>query len=60
MSERVMVSLLLKIISTSSRFFQNQPSEICSRLSEKASKGSFWAPDKAQNPTNEGKGKETN
>ena len=35
-----------------------QFNEIYSRLSEKASKGSFWAPDEAQNPTNEGKGKE--
>ena len=29
----------------SSRFFENQPNEICSHLSEKASKGRFFAPD---------------
>ena len=42
----------------SSRFFENQPNEICSHLSEKASKGMLLKPDKLQNHRNEGKGKE--
>ena len=42
----------------SSRFFENQPNEICRHLSEKASKGRFRGPDKLQNHTNEGKRKE--
>ena len=33
----------------SSRFFENQPNEICSHLSEKASKGRLLGPDKLQN-----------
>ena len=33
----------------SSRFFENQPNEICSHLSEKASKGRFFKRDKLQN-----------
>ena len=39
----------------SSRFFENQPNEICSHLSEKASKGRLLGPDKLQNHS---KGKE--
>ena len=40
-------------------FFENQPiNEICSHLSEKASKGRFFEPEKLQNHSNEGKGKE--
>ena len=31
--------------SISNRFFENQPNEICSHLSEKASKGMFLKPD---------------
>ena len=42
----------------SSRFFENQPNEICSHLSEKASKGRFLKPEKLQNHGNKGKGKE--
>ena len=42
----------------SSRFFENQPNEICSHLSEKASKGRFLKPEKLHNHGNEGKGKE--
>ena len=42
----------------SSRFFENQPNEICRLLSEKASKGRFLGPYKLQNDSNEGKGKE--
>ena len=42
----------------SSRFFENQPNEICSHFSEKASKGMFLKPEKLQNHINEGKGKE--
>ena len=42
----------------SSRFFENQPNDICSHLSEKASKGRFLEPEELQNHSNEGKGKE--
>ena len=42
----------------SGRFFEKQPNEICSHLSEKASKGRFLKPEKLQNHSNEGKGKE--
>ena len=42
----------------SSRFFENQPNEICSHFSEKVSKGRFLKPEKLQNHSNEGKGKE--
>ena len=42
----------------SSRFFENQPNEICSHLSEKASKGRFLKPEKLQNHSKEGKRKE--
>ena len=41
-----------------SRLFENQPNKICSHLSEKASKGRFLKPEKLQNHSNEGKGKE--
>ena len=40
------------------RFFENHPNEICSHLSEKASKGMFPKLEKLQNHSNEGKGKE--
>ena len=46
------------IIYISSRFFENQPDEICSHLSEKASKGRFLTPEEAPSHSNEGKGKE--
>ena len=46
------------LMCLSSRFFENQPNEICSHLSEKASKGMFFKPEKLQNHSNEGKGKE--
>ena len=39
-------------------FFENQPNEICSHLSEKVSKGRFLNPKKLQNYRNERKGKE--
>ena len=42
----------------SNRFFENQPNEFCSRLSEKGSKGRFLKLEKLQNRSNEGKGKE--
>ena len=45
-------------METPSRFYENQPNGICRHLSEKASKGKFLGPDKLQNHTNEGKGKE--
>ena len=48
--------LLLKYIS--SQFFENQLNEICSHLSEKASKGTFLKAEKLQNHSNERKGKE--
>ena len=51
-----MLNLLLKYIS--SQFFENQLNEICSHLSEKASKGTFLKAEKLQNHSNEGKGKE--
>ena len=47
-----------KGLSISSRFFENQPNEIYSHMLEKASKGRFFGPDKLQNHTNEGKGKD--
>ena len=50
--------LLLLLICISSQFFENQPNEICSHLSEKASKGMFHKPKKLQNHSNKGKGKE--
>ena len=45
---------------TSSRFFENQPDEICGDLSEKGSKDRFCGRDKLQNHANEVKGKEKN
>ena len=42
----------------SNRFFENQLKEICSHLSEKASKARFLKPEKLKNHSNEGKGKE--
>ena len=45
-------------VCISSRLFENQRNEICSHLSEKASKGMFPKPEKLQNHSNEGKGKE--
>ena len=45
-------------ISISNRFFENQPNEICSHLSEKASKNRFRKPEKLQNHRNKGKRKE--
>ena len=45
-------------VCTCGRFFENQSNEICSHSIEKPSKGRFFNPDKLQNHTNEGKGKE--
>ena len=45
---------------TSSRFFENQPNEICGDLSKKGSKDRFCGRDKLQNHANEVKGKEKN
>ena len=42
----------------SRRFFENQPNELCSHLIGKASKGMILKPEKLQNHSNEGKGKE--
>ena len=41
-----------------SHFFKNQPNEICSHLSEKASKVGFFKPEKLQSHSNEGKREE--
>ena len=41
-----------------SQFFENQPNKICSYLSEKMSKGRFLKPEKLQNHSKKGKGKE--
>ena len=41
-----------------SQFFENHPNEICSHLSEKASKVGFFKPEKLQSHSNEGKGEE--
>ena len=41
----------------SNGFFENQPNEVCSHWSKKASnKGRFLKPEKLQNHNNEGKG----
>ena len=53
-----MLNLLLKYIYISSQFFENQLNEICSHLSEKASKGTFLKAEKLKNHSNEGKEKE--
>ena len=39
-------------------FLKTNPNEMCSHLSEKASKGRFLKPENLQNHSNEGKGKE--
>ena len=44
-------------LETSSRFFENQPKEICSHLCEKASKATFLKAKKLQKHSNERKGK---
>ena len=41
----------------SRRFFDNQPNEICSHLSEKALEGTFLKPEKLPNHSNEGREK---
>ena len=51
-------TLFCKSKCISNRFFENQPNEIFSHLSEKASKGMFLKPEKLQNHGNKGKGKE--
>ena len=55
---QVLVQVYLLITDMSSRFFENQPNEICSHLRDKASKGTFLKPEKLQNHSNEEKGKE--
>ena len=54
--DKTFVSDYIKIIP--SRLLKNQPNEICSHWSEKASKGRLLGPDKLQNHTNKRKGKE--
>ena len=51
-------ALFALYLSMSSQFFETQPNEICSHLSDKESKGSFLIPNKLQNHSNKGKGKE--
>ena len=50
--------LFSEFYGISSRFFENQPNDICSRFSVKASKGRFLKPEKVQSHSNEGKRKE--
>ena len=64
-SNRLLLLFLLHIILLvyiiyiiSNLFFENQPNEICSYLSEKASKGRFLKPGKLQIHSDKGKGKE--
>ena len=45
-------------VTISSRFFENQPNEICSGLSEEASKCRFLKAEKLESHSNAGKGKE--
>ena len=52
-----MTMRLKYIYCISSQFFENQPNEICSHLSEKVSKGRFLKPKKLQNHSDEGKEK---
>ena len=54
--DKTFVSDYIKIIP--SRLLENQPNEICSHWSVKASKGRLLGPDKLQNHTNKRKGKE--
>ena len=47
-----------KSVHISSRLFKNEPSEVCSHLSEKGPKGrGFFAHDISENHTSKGKGK---
>ena len=39
----------------STRFYENEPNEMCSYLSEKGSKGRFFAPNQLENHTSQGK-----
>ena len=57
-ADYIITEILESCYYISSRFFENQPNEIFSHLSEKASKGKFRKPEKLQNHSNEGKGKE--
>ena len=43
------------IMYLSIRFYENEPDEICSYLSEKGSKGRFFAPNQLENHTSQGK-----
>ena len=54
----MLIGNIIQYSCISSRFFENQPNEICSHLPEKASKDTFLEPEKLQNQSNEGKGKE--
>ena len=55
----MMIYIFLIFYIISSRFFWKPPFEICSHLSEKASKGSLLKPEKLQNHSIERKGKDT-
>ena len=39
----------------STRFYENEPNEMCSYLSEKGSKGRFFAPNQLENYTSQGR-----
>ena len=56
----IYVFIFLHICPVEFFFFWKPPFEICSHLSEKASKGSFRNPEKLQNHSNERKGKDKN
>ena len=51
--EEVFIHSFTMYLST--RFYENEPNEICSNLSEKGSKSRFIAPDQFQNHTSQGK-----
>ena len=53
------LGIIGKELSIPSRIFEKHPNELCSHLLEKASKGGgFFGPDKLQNHSSDGKGKE--
>ena len=57
--ESDLAELDVSVWCISNQFFEKQPDEICSHLSEKGSNGRvFFVPEKLENHTNEGKGKE--
>ena len=51
--EEVFIHSFTMYLST--RFYENEPNEMCSYLSEKESKGRFFAPNQLENYTSQGK-----